>query len=143
MYEFILGNLKESQALADAFKGEIHPNSCYDNIAKIVLDLPQLDKVYPGVQVSYGGAQVFPEDSNNSIYAKHIFFVHDGKAFDPTFAVQGKLKKETKFLPLLTFKLEDYRKLLSEYRETSPTHILNKIDVIGLELIKENIILVG
>lgn len=131
----------ESKKFADAFRGLIEPNQCYDNIANIALSNPHIPKSYPGIQVSYGGIQIFP---NNNVYARHIVFLHNKKVIDPTLALaDGGIKEGILYLPIETMDYQDYVDFLGKHRETSPLYVLRKMDRVAAELLNKNIFLVG
>lgn len=131
----------ESKKFAYMFRRLIEPNRCYDNIANIALSHPNVQQVYPGIEVSYGGVQIFPD---NNLYARHIVFLHEKKAIDPTLALaEGGVKDGIHYLPIQTMAYQEYVDFLLEHQETSPSHILQKMDRVAVEWRKEDVFLIG
>lgn len=144
MHKILKPNIDISNKFAYEFNEYIKANHCYDNIANIVLNFPEIEMQYPAIQVSYGGIQIFPlEEDKSNLYSKHIFFIYEGKAIEPTLAKHGKLKEETKLLPIVTFTIEEYLELLGNELETSPLSVLKEIDKKSKELAKDDILLIG
>lgn len=131
----------ESQKFAETFRQLIEPNRCYDNIANIALGHPNIQRLYPGLLVSYGGIQIFPAQN---LYARHIVFLHKKKAIDPTLALaEGGVKEGIHYLPIQTMAFQEYVDYLLEHKETSPPHILKKMDRMAAEWLKEDVLLIG
>lgn len=141
---FMLPNVEESERMAKPFGAQIKPKSCYDNVAHIVLWSPGLESNYPGIQIAFGGVEIFPDEPESEIYAKHVFFIYDGKVLDPTLAVQGKLPENKQYASLIVYEVNEYREMLSEYGETSPSHVLRALDQMALSMMEKKwIVLVG
>lgn len=132
-------DIEKSNEFSNMYEGVIKENECYSNVAEIVINSTPSTLDYENTQVVFGGMQIFP---NQDIYAKHAFFIIDNKAVDPTQSLKG-INAGTKYLVYERMSIQEYRDYLAEHQHTFPLDMNNKLEQLTLDLIKQDVLLIG
>lgn len=123
-----------SKVFAEQFKQLVKPKACYDNVAEIVLNFSAIENEYPGIRVVFGGVQAL---KGEELFARHCFFKLEDKVIDPTFALKNTFSKNTRYIPLVSFSMEEYKDMLAKWLNTSPDFIMKIMDKEAIRLWKE------
>lgn len=124
-YEKLKLNFPISEAFFFKYKKYIKKKRCYDNIAKIVMNMSYEDiQKFKDIKIVFGAIEIFPE---NYLYAKHCFFKIKDEAIDPTFFLLNK-KTSPKYIEIKSFSINEYFRALEDCDYYSDLHkIMNPI----------------
>lgn len=118
--KYYYANDELSIQIANENQDIVKLNQCYTNVAHISLTgkLPTDDT--SSISVAFGGVQIFETDE--SLFAKHAFFIVDGQVIDPTLALNGRHKNKRYFV-VRSYSYDDYIELIKDEMHTTPKTI--------------------
>lgn len=119
------------------FQSIVQFKGCYDNVYNIV-NATQMwrNKDFEGYKICYGAWSV---DIESNLYAKHCFFVKDGKVVDPTYFTTTE--SDRKYIVFKSYTPSEYLEVIGKLNgDISLTYVLNNIQ---MKLFKYGIMLVG
>ena len=142
--DYFYPNVTLSEHFFEKFQSKIKKKECYDNIFHIYDAYPPLFLDYPGIEIIYGGVQVMSdENAESNLYARHCFFLFDGKVIDPTLCANGRLVAHKRYIRIHSFTKEAYFAMLLEHKNTLPSTLMRSLNQVGQVLQKQDILLIG
>ena len=83
------------------------------------------------------------ENAESNLYARHCFFLFDGKVIDPTLYANGRLVAHKRYIHIYSFTKEAYLAMLLEHKNTLPSTLMRSLNQAGRVLQKQDILLIG
>lgn len=124
-YEKLKLNFPISEIFFLKYRKYLKEKRCYDNIAKIILNMSYEDiQKFKDIEIVFGAIEIFPE---NYLYAKHCFLKNKDEVIDPTFLFFNK-KENPKYIEIKSFSINEYFEALENCNYYSDLHkIMNPI----------------